>query len=281
MTTKINTEHLQENKERYETEILPFLCQNHSHSQNRPIKAEKYNQVAPIPPESIPGELRQAIELQKATESKNTPTTQNPKNSNQSLSRAHKDSTETASDTKPTPETPKTASYAEKSKILNILRMVGFVLSNYYFGYYLVIANVLAPALTESVFEIDENNQEKVTGNFGFLFALGCIISNLLAGFLTKNIGRVKLILLMELCKIICAFLYRIENLPIFLTIRVFLGILGGIGLGLVPLLCSEMLPMRLRAYGGTSSFTLITVFQIVASLQNPLLGGKEGLVRS
>ena len=170
------------------------------------------------------------------------------------------------------------ANFVERSQLSNTLLMIGLVLSNYYFGYYLVIANVLAPSLTEHIFEVNQEDIDKTTGRFGFFFAIGCIISSLFSGYLVKVIGRVKLVLLLELLKIVSCLLYRIESLEVFLAVRTLSGVLGGIGLGLVPLVCKELLPQRIQGFGGTSAFLMVSIFMIIGSLQNPLFGGEEGL---
>ena len=139
--------------------------------------------------------------------------------------------------TKPSESTKK---YKEKSRVLNLMRLIAFVLSNYYFGYYLFISNVLAPTLTEDVFGVNEDDREKIAGNFGFLYAVGCIISSISAGFLTRNVGRIRLALVLEACKAVSIFFYRFENLRVFLAVRLVSGVLGGVGLALGPLLCKE-----------------------------------------
>ena len=172
----------------------------------------------------------------------------------------------------------KKPAYAHRSKTLNIVRMLGLVLSNYFMGYYIIIGGVLAPTLTELVYELPEDERNQVAGNFGFFLSIGCIISNMLSGMLTKHIGRIRLVIVLEVCKIICSLIYRIENLNFFYAMRFTTGFLGGLGLGIVPLIASEMIPSDLTGYGGCLSFTVTTVFLIVGSLQSPLFGGKVGL---
>ena len=173
---------------------------------------------------------------------------------------------------------PKKTVYAHRSKFLNITRMLTLVLSNFYFGYFIMIGGVLSPALTELVYEIPEDDRNQVAGNFGFFLAVGCIFSSMLSGVLTRYIGRVKLIIVLEICRIICCLIYRIEDLNVFYSMRFASGFLGGLGLGLVPLIVNEMIPTDLTGYGGSLSFTLIAFGLFIGSLQSTFLGGKEGL---
>ena len=168
--------------------------------------------------------------------------------------------------------------YEHRNKALNITRMMVLVFSNYYFGYYLMVGGVLAPTLTELVYELPEEERNQVAGNFGFFLSVGCIFSNMFSGMLTRYIGRVKLIIVLEICRIICSLIYRIENLYVFYAMRFASGFLGSFGLALVPLIINEMIPSNLTGYGGCLAFTMITLFLIVGSIQSPLLGGKEGL---
>ena len=161
---------------------------------------------------------------------------------------------------------------------MNIVRMLAFVCPAYHFGYYIIIGGVLALTLTELVYELPEDERNQVAGNFGFFFSIGCIVSNFLSGSLTKYIGRVRLILVLEVCRIICALVYRIENLNIFYAMRFSSGFLGGIGIGLVPLIINEIIPKDLTGYGGCLSSAWFSLVMLIASLQSPLLGEKEGL---
>ena len=161
--------------------------------------------------------------------------------------------------------------YCQRSKALNITRMFTLVLSNFYAGYFVIIGGVLSPTLTDLVYELPEDERSQVTGNFGFFLSVGCIASNMLSGVLAKHIGRVKLIIVLEACRIVCSLVYRIENLYLFYTMRFASGFLGTIGLGLVPFIINEMIPSELTGYGGSLSFTFITLGLFVGSLQSRL----------
>ena len=173
---------------------------------------------------------------------------------------------------------PKKVAYKHKSKTLNITRMLTLVLANYYFGYYIIMGGVLAPTLTELVYELPEDERNQATGYFGFLFAVGCIVSNILSGTLTRTFGRVKLILLMQVVQIATCLIYRIENLNVFLAMRFVSGLLAGLGIGLVPLVITELIPSDLTGYGGCLSYSCMCIFLVIGSIQSPLLGDKEGL---
>ena len=173
---------------------------------------------------------------------------------------------------------PKKRAYKDRSKTMNVIRMLAIVFSNYYFGYYIMIGGVLAPTLTELVYKLPEDERNQATGNFGFFISVGCIVSNMLSGVLTKHIGRVRLILVLEVLRIICSLVYRVEDLYVFYAMRFASGFLGGVGIVTVPLIITEMVPSDLAGSGGCLGITMITFFLIVGSLQSPLLGGKEGL---
>ena len=171
--------------------------------------------------------------------------------------------------------------YEQKSKILNVVRMLALVVTDFYNGYYIIIANVLAPALTEIIFALPEDERKPIAGRFGFFFAIGCIFSSLLTGFLVRLFGRVRFMIMLQISCILLCFLYTVKNLTVFMIARGVSGFLGGLGLSLVPMTINEMMPVSLRGYGGSMSFTMVCLFLVVGSLQNPLFGGKEGLAEN
>ena len=231
---------------------LPLINPGPSKTQNK-AQEVRSNQIAPLP------------ESSKKDSGKNKGTQEESNNNTEINSKGKK-------------EEPKKAVYQHKNKLLNITRMLTLVCSNYCFGYYLIIGGVLAPTLTELVYKLPEDERNQATGNFGFFFAVGCIVSNIFSGMLTKYVGRVRLVLVMEVCKIIHSLVYRVEDINVFFAMRFVSGILGGIGIGLIPLIINEMIPKDLTGYGGCLSFTWITIFLLAGALQSPIFGRKEGL---
>lgn len=64
----------------------------------------------------------------------------------------------------------------EKSPKFNYFLLVLIASGNYFFGYYLAIANVMAQPMLKGVYGLQEEEFKSRTSMFGFLFSIGCLI---------------------------------------------------------------------------------------------------------
>ena len=174
----------------------------------------------------------------------------------------------------------KLAELKQKSKVWNWVMMLSLVIALNFYGYYLVMGNVMAVPLTKYVYGLDVKEQKEVNGQFGACFAAGYLFSNLNMGVFTKYIGRVRTVLLMEVLKIILILCLTIKDLRVFLVLRAFTGLIAGLQSAIVPLTGNEMMPTKIALVGGGMFFSSITLFMTIASFMNIIFGGEEGLAK-
>ena len=174
--------------------------------------------------------------------------------------------------------TEKLKTLEQKNVFLNWFLMLSVVLSLNFTGYYIVICNVIAIPLTRDVYGLDEHHQKMRSGQFGAFLALGYLLSSLNMGLFSKHVGRVRTLLLMELLKIVVILLYRIQNIKLFIVLRLLTGIICGFQGIIVPLIGKEMMPPRVAVVGGAMFYSSRTLFMLVASLMHMVFGGEHGL---
>lgn len=112
----------------------------------------------------------------------------------------------------------------------------------------------------------------------GFLFSVGCLVGSVLLGPLTKYVGMVRLTYIMEFFNIATLLLLTMKNLTLIMILRFVAGFLGGLSISLLPLICNSLFPGSKAAIGGGGTYLTLVVFILVASLQNIIFGGIEGL---
>lgn len=166
----------------------------------------------------------------------------------------------------------------EKSPAFNIFLLILICSGNYFFGYQLAIFNVVSDPLLKGIFQQDDSTYKSNSSLSGFLFSLGCAFGSLLEGVLTKYVGMIRLIYLMEFLNIATSILLIVQNLKLIMALRFIAGMLGGLSISLLPLICNTMFPPAKAAVGGAASYLFIVVFILISSLQNPIFGGSEGL---
>ena len=172
----------------------------------------------------------------------------------------------------------KLAELNQRSELKNWLIMISLVLSLNFYGYFLVIPNVMAVPLTKYVYGLETDQQKIMTGYFGTSFAIGYLFSNLNMGIFTKQIGRVRTILIMEIIKVVVLICLCIESLNLFLALRAITGLISGLQTAIVPLTGNEMMPRRIALVGGGMFFFSFTFFMFIGSIMHNVFGGVKGL---
>lgn len=97
-------------------------------------------------------------------------------------------------------------------------------------------------------------------------------------GWLTKVIGKVRLLVVLEILSIITAILYSIQSLTFLMILRVITGMLAGLSIGLVPVVAVDLFPPARASLGSSIGYLSIVVFILLASLQDIFYGGIKGL---
>lgn len=150
---------------------------------------------------------------------------------------------------------------------------------NYFFGYQIAIFNVVSDPLLKGIFQKDESAYKSNSSLSGFLFSIGCLVGSVFQGVLTKKLGFIKLIYVIEFLNIATSILFVIQSLSLILALRFIAGILGGLCISVLPVICNDLFPQSKAAIGGAATYLFIVIFILLASLQNPFYGGNEGLM--
>ena len=120
-----------------------------------------------------------------------------------------------------------------------------------YFGYYISIFNPLADPLLNEVYDVQKSEQEVVKGNLNFYFAMGALFSVMVSGWLSDNVGRMRMLLVAELLALLTYAGYSIKSIPILYCVRVLSGIIAGFNTAIAQLALKEILPKKLISFGG------------------------------
>jgi MFS family permease len=104
------------------------------------------------------------------------------------------------------------------------------------------------------------------------------MISLLLQGWFNRVVGKVRLMVVLEVMSITVAILYTIENLNLLMGLRVLTGMIGGLSIGTIPVICVDLFPSAKASLGSCLSYVFIVIPILIAGLQDPINGGKAGL---
>lgn len=124
----------------------------------------------------------------------------------------------------------------------------------------------------------DESSFKKITSYFGLLFSLGALLGLFLEDWFFKLIGKMRLVLLMEVLHITIALLYLIESKLLLIILRAVTGVVGGLSLGVTPCVLRDLFPANKSGLGCTLAYLIMVSFVLIASLQNQIFGGRKGL---
>lgn len=121
----------------------------------------------------------------------------------------------------------------------------------------------------------DDAGFKRITCLFALLFSLGALAGLICEEWLFRLVGKMRLVLLMEVCHIIVALLYLIQNLTLLVILRVLTGIVGGLSLGVIPIVLRDVFPVNKASRGCTIGYFIMVFFILLASLQNYIFGGR------
>lgn len=91
-------------------------------------------------------------------------------------------------------------------------------------------------------------------------------------------IGKIRLMLVLEVLSIIIAIVYSFKSFTLLMILRVLSGMVGGLSIGLIPVVCVDMFPAKKAGLGSCLSYVFIVTPILIAGLQDPIHGGKQGL---
>ena len=174
-----------------------------------------------------------------------------------------------------------TENLEQRSYLRNWLIMVSVVLTASFFGYYISISTVIVKPLMIDVYGYSEEEVTKYSGQFGSMFALGMVVSNFMIDVFTRNVGRIRTLVLCEFLKIIIILCFEIKSIQVFLVLRFFIGFVAGINTSLPPIICYELFPRKLGTIGQAMGYSVVTIFMVAASSMAYIFGGQQGLAEN
>ena len=138
--------------------------------------------------------------------------------------------------------------FVEKSSSRNTMHAILLATGAAYFGYYISIYNPLNNKYffnkAYNVALDDEKTQNEYIGNINLFFSLGAMIGVLFGGFIADQIGRIKMLLLVDLLAVVAAAGYFFDH-PIYITygMRFMGGITSAVYTSVNASLANELLP--------------------------------------
>ena len=169
----------------------------------------------------------------------------------------------------------------EKSPALTVLLVILISSGNYFYGYYIIITNVLAEALLVGVYGQSRDEFKGNSRYFGFLFSLGCFLGLIYQGKLFKRLGGVKLMMIVEFFNIVVALLHLFKSYGFLLVLRVLSGIVSGISLGVIPPILHDMFSCQRASLGGIICYIVVIGFLCLGALMDKFFGGVSGLTEN
>ena len=135
----------------------------------------------------------------------------------------------------------------EKSPALTVLLVILISSGNYFYGYYIIITNVLAEALLVGVYGQSRDEFKGNSRYFGFLFSL----------------------------------LHLFKSYGFLLVLRVLSGIVSGISLGVIPPILHDMFSCQRASLGGIICYIVVIGFLCLGALMDKFFGGVSGLTEN
>ena len=170
--------------------------------------------------------------------------------------------------------------YTQKSSTTNYMRAMVIASGLYYLGYYYGIMNPMGTILAKRVFnKTTEAEIDNFNGNVDLYFCLGCNISMMLAGPIVDFVGRIRLIILVQVTGIILASLYMVEDLTVLYLLRGVDGVLSGLINSTCPIALAEMFPSDVTGFGGLFMYLSQTCFILLGWLTPLFFGNNQELI--
>lgn len=138
--------------------------------------------------------------------------------------------------------------------------------------------NVVGEALLIDIYGLDPVSFGRAMGVLSFFFSMGCLAGLLLEGQLTVSIGRIRLVLFLEIMSILNSYLYTIHNYTLLICLRTMTGFISGLTSAFIPALCRDMFPSEKASLGATLTYIFIVSFSLIAGLQDWIFGGRTGI---
>lgn len=118
------------------------------------------------------------------------------------------------------------------------------------------------------ILKVEWNISESLQGLLGSVMFIGFFFGSLISAFITDKIGRKLILVYSSLIQFIIGIVsITINNVYFFLIIRGIFGFLLGFQMPLIPILCTELIPMDKRAKGTVIINTLFSVGQFFAAV--------------
>lgn len=168
----------------------------------------------------------------------------------------------------------------ERSKCLNILRMLVLSSGGLYFGYFAAIMNPLAKPMLEGVLEysaeIDGDILNTYYGMVNFLFGAGAFVGVFSAGELAKYLGRRPILYAGEIIALLNIVPSVIKGTSSLMMSRFLSGLVSGIHLSIYSIILSELLPNKLAGIGGSLGNFFLTIGMMLSYISQNILSYEE-----
>ena len=147
----------------------------------------------------------------------------------------------------------------------------------YHFGYYIGIFNPMAIPMLNYVFKMnDPDLVNSAVGNINMAFTIGAFIGVIMCSGLADKLGRIKLIILIEILFALVCLLHLVESFGVLIIARMLSGFSSSISAVMAAVILKEMMPERYFSTGGVSSYLFLVVTLELAWLVNPIFGNDK-----
>ena len=158
--------------------------------------------------------------------------------------------------------------YEQRSKVKNYARSLILASTVYFTGFNIGIMNPMGEVMGYNVFKMKTKlEMETFLGNANLFLCMGAMVSYFFVGPLADMIGRIRLLILVEVISLLAILGYLIESVTAFYFVRMVSGLVIGILDGLVPITLSELFPSSITGVGGLFCYFLSTLSMVLGWL--------------
>lgn len=132
------------------------------------------------------------------------------------------------------------------------------------------------------IFKIEEPALvNSAVGNITMGFTVGAFVGVIMCSGLADKLGRIKLLIFVEVLAGIVCLLHQVESLGVLMIARILSGFSSSISAVMGAIVLKEMFPERYFSTGGVSGYLFLVVTLELAWLVNPLFGNDKEVIAS
>ena len=154
-------------------------------------------------------------------------------------------------------------------------------MGGYSIGYYISIFNPLGEPLAEHVYGLNKQtnpSKDGFIGNLNLFFTLGAFFSVLFSATICRWIGRIRMLIILELVAMAAIAGYMVKDINILYICRFLSGIVGGANGCVTYIATKEMMPAKVAGFGGLFLYFCLTSC-ILSAWGWGFLGGSTGTI--